>query len=275
MSTEYIALMNVAARIARQAGGTQDRIGQGRVVVGDGDERHAHLGDVGVRVALDHADREHARALPVLVGDPDQVRHRLVVGALVQNVDQQGRGRQRRRRLDLAPHLAQHQAGAFDRLLARVDMRVGLVDGGDVGVLDHLPGHVGVHVQRHADRNLGAHDLPHAPDQLAVGVGPGLRHCGAVLGQEDGVPGAVVLEELDDAVEDMGDRLGREGGHRRQAREHQRHQLDLGILRRGGVEPGERRLRGRVFLGDRVPFEDAVALELVEAGRDQSQARLL
>ena len=75
------------------------------------------------------------------------------------------------------------------------------------GLLLHVP--AGVKVQ-----------LPfHAAYELAIGVGPGLGHGGAVLRQQHRVPGPAIADRADDAVEDVRDGLVRHRAHGREARE--------------------------------------------------------
>ena len=155
-------------------------IRQRLVVVGYGEKRHAHLGHVRIRVTLDHMDQQHTGALALGLRQPQQVRHRCIAGALAQDIDEQRRRHQRAGRPDLATHRLQQQARALHRLRVRINVRVGLVDRGDGGVVHHLLRQIAVHVQRHTNRHIRPHSFAHPAHQFAVGIRPGFGHCSAV-----------------------------------------------------------------------------------------------
>ena len=249
--------------------GAGDSIGKLLVVVGHGDEGHAHLGHIGIRVTFDHADRQHAGPPTLGIGHAQQVRHRCVIRSLAQDIDQQRRHFQCAGGLDRSTHHLHDQARATQRLCMGVDMRVGLVDRGDVGVVHHLRRYIAVHVQRQAYGHLGPYRLAHAAHQFAVRVGPGFRHGGAVQRQQHGIPGTVVADRCDDSTKDVLDRIRRDCPHGHQPGKEQRHQLHLRVFRGCGEEAGQRGLRAGVLGSDRIGvLQDAGASPKVQAGRD-------
>ena len=68
----------------------------------------------------------------------------------------------------------------MQRLLVGVDVRVGLVHGGDVGVLHHLLRDISMHVERKADGHRGPDQFTHAAHQFTIGIAPDFRHRRAV-----------------------------------------------------------------------------------------------
>ena len=107
--------------------------GGGLVAVVDGEERHAHLLDVGVRVPLGDAGGEHAWPSEHLGDAGDDRLHRVFAGVLLDDVDDQRRHLQRLDRADLAVDGPDDQLGALVGALLGVEVGVGAVDDGDGG----------------------------------------------------------------------------------------------------------------------------------------------
>ena len=112
-----------------------------------------------------------------------------------------------------------------------------------------------MHVRGDADRHVRADDLAGPSDDLAVGVGVLLGDGGAVLGHQDAVPGALILQERHHLADDTVEGVFGDGADRAGDGEEERHDLEAEALA-GGKHAGHARGGSLVLLADLVASQD-------------------
>ena len=98
-----------------------------------------------------------------------------------------------------------------------------------------------MHVERHPDDGVGTDDLSDPGDDLAIRVGLVRSDGGAVEGEQDHVPGAVLDERARHPPDEVLERFLRDRAHRVEIGVNERDALDV-VSRHELEEAGERRL---------------------------------
>ena len=214
----------------------RDRLGarQRPGLVTDG-HRRADVRDVRGHEAGLHADHVDTGLALEGLGHRQQLRHRPGLGgASFPGARQRGRLPHQALRADASVHRRLHQRGGLLRALVLVDVRIGAVADQSARQAGHALGDVGVQVQRHRDRHVGADHLAQRVQQFAFRVVAGLGHRRAVAGQADPVDAPGGAGGIDDRVPDPGPGLRRQTAGGRGVGRQRRHQVPAVL--RGGVE---------------------------------------
>lgn len=190
-------------------------LGPGGVAIHRDQAVGAQFGYVGERIAPHQGGGDAAgRGLDGL-GALDGEADRAGLGDELVAADEGGHGHHGADRPDLAAQDAQQGPG---RALAggeEVDVRVGVIDDGDVAVLEHALGEHAMQIERDDDWDALAEDGPRLLEQVALRVVLALgRHCAvqAEIGAIDGPGGAQGLQPLAGEAQPVGGGQGPAGG---------------------------------------------------------------